>query len=128
MTRSLELYLQACDRRMLRYMTGVRLEDRVNSEEIERRCGVKSLLSTVKENRLRWFGHVRRREGRGVLGEAMDLQVSGVRPRGRPKKNWMKNIEEDLHELGLVEEDAMDRDNWRAIIKTSNPLTWTRRR
>ena len=128
MTRNIELNLQACDRRMLRYMSGISLADRVRSEDIERNCGVKSLLVTVRENRLRWFGHVKRREGRGVLGEVMNLQVPGTRPRGRPKKTWTKNIEEDLNEMGLVEDDAMDRDKWRAIIKTSNPLNRRRRR
>ena len=127
-TRKIEQHLQACDRRMLRYMAGVRLADRVRSEDIERTCGVKSLLFTVRENRLRWFGHAKRREGSGVLGEVMNLQVPGVRPRGRPKKSWVKNIEEDLHALGLTEDDALDRDNWRAIIKTSNPPTRRRRR
>ena len=62
------------------------LEDRVASEEVARRCGVKPVLTVVREGRLRWFGHVKRREGEGLLGEVMELEVPSVRPRDRPKK------------------------------------------
>ena len=29
-----------------------------------------------------------------------------------------------LNELNVRETDAMDRDGWRATIKSSNPVTW----
>ena len=107
MTKKTQDRIQACDRRMLRYMAGVTLEDRVASEEVARRCRVKPVLTVVREGRLRWFGHVKRREGEGLLVEVMELQVPGVRPRGRPKKQWKNNIEEDLREMNLSEADAM---------------------
>ena len=116
-TKKLEETLQGCDRRMLRYMAGVSLSDRVASEEVANRCGVKPLLVVLRQSRLRWFGHVKRRRGEGVLGEVMEMEVPGTRPRGRPRKTWMKNIEEDLHELNLNQEDAYDRDRWRALIQ-----------
>ena len=128
MTKKIEDRIQACDRRMLRYMAGVTLADRVASEELARRCGVKPVLMVIREGRLRWFGHVKRREGEGLLGEVMELVAPGIRPRGRPKKQWKNNIEEDLREMHLREADAMDRDGWRAAIKSSNPAAWRRRR
>ena len=120
--------IQACDRMMLRYMTGVTLADRVASEEVTRRCGVKPVLTIVREYRLRLFGHVQRREGKGMLGEVMKLEVFGVRPRSMPKKQWKNNVEEHLIEMNLTEADAMDRYGWRTAIKSSKPLTWRRRR
>ena len=102
---------------MLRYMAGVSLSDRVASSEVASRCGVKPLLQVLRESRLRWFGHVKRRRGAGVLGEVMEMEVTGTRPRGRPKKVWMNNIEEDQNELNLTQDDAYDRDRWRDIIK-----------
>ena len=127
MTKKIADRIQACDRRMLRYMAGVTLADRVTSEEVANRCGVKPVLTVVREGRLRWFGHVKRREGEGLLGEVMNLEVPGVRPRGRPKKQWKDNVKEDLREMNLTEADAMDRSCWRAAITTSNPVTWRRR-
>ena len=52
----------------------------------------------------------------------MELEVSGVTPRGRPRKQWKIIIEEDLREMSLRETYAMDRDGWRAAIKSSNPV------
>ena len=36
----------------------------------------------------------------------MELEVPGVKPRGRPKKQWKNNVEEDLREMNLTEADA----------------------
>ena len=118
LTKKLEETLQSCDRRMLRYMAGVSLADRVLSTEVASRCGVKPLTVVMRENRLRWYGHVKRRQGEGVLGEVMEMEIPGTRPRGRPKKTWMKNIEEDMSQLNLNEEDVYDRDRWRVLIKS----------
>ena len=42
--------------------------DQISSEEVARRCGVKPVLTVVRESRLRWFGQVWRRGGDGVKG------------------------------------------------------------
>ena len=57
-----------------------------------------------------WFGLVKRREGKGLLNEVMELKAPELRPRGRPKKQWKNNIQEDLKEMNLGETDAMDRE------------------
>ena len=62
----------------------------------------------MRERRLRWYGHVKRRQGDGILGEVMQMEIPGTRPRGRPKKTWIKNIEEDMSQLNLREEDVHD--------------------
>ena len=117
LTKKQEEHIQACDRRMLRYMAGVSLSDRVPSYEVARRCGVRPVVSVIRENRLRWFGHVKRRRGEGLLGEVMEMEAPGRRPPGRPKKTWIKNVEEDLTEWNLNKEDVFDREKWRALIK-----------
>ena len=126
-TKRMEDRMQACDRRMLRYMAGVTLADRIPSEEVASRCGVEEVAALMRRGRLRWFGHVLRRNGAGLLGEVMELNVPGVRSRGRPRKQWKDNIKEDMKTLNLREESAYDRDVWREAIKPSNP-TGRRRR
>ena len=40
----------------------------------------------VQERRLKWYGHVMRREEHYVGGRVMLMQVPGRRKRGRPKR------------------------------------------
>ena len=41
------------------------------------------------------FGHVKQRDKNSMLRSAMELVVEGRRPVGRPKKTWIKLVEED---------------------------------
>jgi hypothetical protein len=52
--------LERTERAMVRRMCGVRLSDRVKSEELYRRLGIEEVREVVKRGRLRWFGHVER--------------------------------------------------------------------
>lgn len=117
LTQRLLFLLRSSDRRMLRYMCGISITDDISSSEVASRCGVCPLEDAVTEKRLRWFGHVKRRNGEGALGGVLQIEVAGVRPRGRPKKTWWSNVKEDLAKLGLTEEDAQDRKRWRRLIK-----------
>ena len=48
--------------------------------------------------RLRWYGHVGRRDENYIGRKMLELEVPGRRRRGRPKKRWRDCIEEDLRE------------------------------
>ena len=65
------------------------------------------------KNEVRWYGHVLRRDNHSVLRAALDLEVSGKKKRGRPKKAWKKQVEEETEKSGLKEEDALNRAKWR---------------
>jgi len=128
MTDRVQSIVTGCDSRILRYMAGVSLRDRVRSEEVARRCGVDEVEMVMRERRLRWFGHVRRREEGDPIRRVMDLEVDGRRPRGRPKKTWKKTVEEDTRLVGVREEDALDRGRWRAMTKRQTSVQGNRRR
>ena len=38
---------------------------------------------------------------------------NGKRKRGRPKKTWKKQVQEETEKIGLKKEDALRRDKWR---------------
>ncbi len=92
MTKQLEALMIPCDVRMLRYLMGIRWRDGVSNEEVVRRSGLEGLEEVLHKVRLRWFGHVRRREEH-VLKQAVNFEVEGKRPPGRPKKTWSKVLE-----------------------------------
>ncbi len=87
-TKQLEVLLIRCYVRMLRYLMGIRWQDGLSNEEVVRRSGLESLEVLLRRNRLRWFGHVRRREEGHILRQALHFEVEGRRPPGRPKKTW----------------------------------------
>ena len=47
--------------RMLHWMCGNTQRDKVRNEDIRTKIGVASIEEKMRKNRLRWFGHVRRR-------------------------------------------------------------------
>ena len=71
----------------------------------------------VQESRLKWYGHVLRREDEYVGKRVMGMEVPGKKRRGRPKRRWMDTIGNDLSEKELSREDTQDRAKWRSLIK-----------
>ena len=67
MTQKDEDITRKCDRRMLRYMAGIKWQDVVSSEEVAKRCVLEDIQERVRKGRLQWFGHVRREGEEGVL-------------------------------------------------------------
>ena len=117
LSQKMECVLRGCDSRILRYMAGVSLRDRVRSEDVAQRYGVKESSIVLKEKRLRWYGHVVRREEGEPLNRVREVVVDGARPRGRPRMTWWKCLEQDMAEINVVEDDALDRDRWMEVIK-----------
>ena len=70
-------------------------------------------------NEVRWYGHVLRRDDDSVLRVALDLEVNGKRKRGRPKKTWKKQAEEETEKTGLKKEDALNRAKRRDGVQTT---------
>ena len=71
----------------------------------------------LQRNRLRWYGHVLRKDDDDWVKKCMEHEVEGPRPRGRPKKTWKEVVREDCRARGLDKGDAMDRCRWREMMK-----------
>jgi len=54
--------LQWAEMRMVRWMCDVKLQDRVPSKGLRERLGLDDIISVLQQNRLRWYGHVLRKE------------------------------------------------------------------
>ena len=108
---------------MLRWMsTWSRQLDRIRNERIRGTTKVGGISKKVQESRLKWYGNVLRREDEYVGKRVMGMEVPGKGRRGRPKREWLNSIRNDLSERELSEEDAQDRPRWRRLtIKTHRP-------
>jgi hypothetical protein len=111
-----EARLERTEMRMIRWMCGVSLKDRITSAELRKRIGVEAISVVMRRSRLRWFGHVERKENEDWVKGCTVLEVEGIKPRGRPKKTWFEVIRNDMKVVGLKREDAQDRILWRRGI------------
>ena len=119
-TRRQERKMEVAEMKMLRWLCGVTREDRIRNERIRGTVKVGNIGKKIQESRLRWFGHVQRRNEEYVGKRVEKLEVGGRRRRGRPKTRWRDRVNEDLREKGWRQEDALDRRKWRESIKKEN--------
>jgi len=110
--------LMVAEMRMIRWMCGYTGLDRIRNVVIRERLGVAPLEDTLRETRLRWFGHVKRRSVDAPVRryEAIDLSHHR-RGQGRPKMSWNVVIRSDMKFMGLTEDIAQDRNMWQSRIK-----------
>ena len=57
--------LQRAEMRMVRWICGVKLQDRVPIKELRERLVLDNIISVLQQNRLRWYGHVLQKEDTG---------------------------------------------------------------
>ena len=87
--------LQRAEMRMVRWMCGVKLKDKLPSKKLRERLGVDDIALILQRNRLRWYGHVLRKDDDDWVKKCMEYEVKGSRPRGRPKRTWKEVVRED---------------------------------
>ena len=110
--------LMVAEMRMVRWMCGFTGLDRISNGVIRSLAGVAPIEEKVRESRLRWFGHVKRRSVAAPVRRCETINPpGGKRGRGRPKKNLEEVVREDLRVVGLTEDMAQDRRVWRDRIK-----------
>ncbi|XP_070050962.1 uncharacterized protein [Nicotiana tomentosiformis] len=84
--------------------------DRIGNEVIRDKVGVAPIEDKMREERLIWFGHVRRRSTDTPVRRCEGLKLEGLRRgRGRPKKSWGEVIRHNMAQLQLTEDMTLDR-------------------
>ena len=95
--------------------------DRIRNEYIRGTAHVRKLGEKVREARLRWFGHVLRRDIDYIGQRMLKMELPGRRRRGRPKRRYLDTVREDMRAVGLTEEDAGDRVRWKQMFCCGDP-------
>ena len=70
----------------------------------------------MRRGRLRWFGHVERKNADNWVKKCREMVVEGSKGRCRNRKTWMECVEGDMLKFGLSRVDAQDRERWRRGI------------
>ena len=76
-------------------------------------AGFEGHFGWINQGKLRWYGHILRRNNGDVLRRALDFEVVKRSGRGRPNMTWKRQVEEHTDQTGLKREDAIDKVKWR---------------
>ena len=89
MTSSHVKKLEVTEMKMCRWACGHALRDHARNDDIRDRLNVENITEKCRKERLRWFGHVKRRDKEYVGRNTLEMAPPGRRKRGRPKQRWM---------------------------------------
>ena len=113
--------MEAAEMKMLRFDMAVTKKDKIRNEHIRSTVKVERLEMKMREGRLRWYGHVIRRDQEYVGRKMMEMELQGKRRRERPKRRFLDVMKEDMGEVGAKETDIEDRKMWRMITRCGHP-------
>ena len=116
--------LDRTEMRMVRWIAGISLMGRRKSQDIRRMCGICN-IKKEREVRLRYFGHVTRREENEQTKRTKDMPVRRRRSVGRQRIRSMDVVRTDLGDLGLREVDVLDRNKGGKKTRAADPaIQW----
>ena len=70
----------------------------------------------VRRQKLKYFGHLKRIEGLGKI--ILEGRINGKRERGRPKRQWERDIEDAFNRpIREAERLALDREHFQSVVK-----------
>ena len=88
------------ENKMLRRLVDMKFIGQRSNQLVEI-CGIPRLETRLRNQRLRWFGHILKKPKNSLTLRVYNMNLDGRKPVGRPKKTWKKCVEEDLEILGL---------------------------
>ena len=111
--------MEVAELKMVRWTLGVTRKDEIRN--VRGTAKIAKLGDKLRNARLRWYGHVKRREEGYVRKRMMEMVLPGIRKRGRPKRRWMDLARENMERVGAREGDEVDRMKWRILSRCGNP-------
>ena len=96
------------------------LEHRTN-EDIRKFTKTANISEKAREARLRWMGHVMRREEQNSLKKTLMSKEEGKRSGGRQRLRWRGKVGGDVRDIGAVEGPWNDRARWKRLCRAADP-------
>ena len=108
------------DRSMIRWICGVRDDDKVPSETLCAMLGVQEVKAALRTRRFGLFGHV---AGSSSCTDSItSMTIPSTRRRGRPKKTWSECIKAEMRMCSLGSIDPLNREVWGMGVRHSSHL------
>ena len=87
--------------------------------ELNELIGYADTVRFIKSRRIAWLGHVMRMDEKRILKRILEWKPTGRRIRGRPRKRWVEDTEEDIQALGTRgwRKLSKERTEWRRITE-----------
>ena len=102
---------------MVRAMCGVQPKDRKIPRDLMFMLGLKETIDQLAmANSVCLCGHVFRREDGHILRRALNFEVEGQRKKGRHKRMWKKQVEEESMKVGLRRKDELCCPKWSVSV------------
>jgi len=119
-----EQRLRIFERKILRKIYGP-VQDKAGSwrirmnHELNELIGNADIVRFIKSRRRAWLGHVMRMDEKRIPKRILEWKPIGRRIRGRPRKRWVEDIEEDIQALGIRgwKKLSKKRTEWRRITE-----------
>ena len=119
-----EKHLRIFERKILRNICGP-VQDRDGSwrisvkHELSELIGNADIVRFIKSRRIAWLGHVMRMDGRRIPKRVLEWKPTGRRIRGRPRKRWIEDIEEDIQSMRIRgrRKSSKERTEWKRITE-----------
>jgi hypothetical protein len=89
------------------------------NHELNELIGNADIVRFIKSRRIVWLGHVMWIDEKRIPKRVFEWKPTGRSIRGRPRKRWVEDIEEDIQMLGIKgwRKLSKERTEWRRIIK-----------
>ena len=69
--------------------------------ELSELIGNADIVRFIKSGRIAWLGHVMRMDEKRISKRVLEWKPTGRRIRGRPRKRWTEDTEEDVQSMGI---------------------------
>ena len=93
----------------------------MRNNNIGKTLKVENITERCRKARLRWFGHVKRRDQEYVGRKTLEMVPPGRRKKGRVKQRWMDCVNRDMRAIRTTKDEVHDRTGGRRIVSPQRP-------
>ena len=90
------LQFERAEMQMIRWICGLSMKERNTCEELRKMVGFEPITAVIRSSRLRWYGHLMRKNDEDWMKKCIEFRVEDRRPVERPRMTWLESIEADI--------------------------------